>query len=363
MCWRCEHGHEWNATAGSVKRGTWCPTCAANARRSLAALQKLARARRGECLAKTYINAQTAVPWRCAAGHTWSAAPGPIVAGAWCPTCSPSTTKPRSKTRAQLKPRSRTRAQLVAMCGKRGGRVLLDVPDDATVRGQSRATFKCARGHTWTTRVQSVRDGHWCPKCADMDRGRLVALQAFAAERGGRCLAREYIDNSTPMPFECAGGHCWNARPAQAKRRWCPQCVLSARLDLETLQADARARGGRCLASELPDLKKTRIAWVCAKGHRWNATPNTVHKGIWCPMCSGDGTYTLERAREVAAQRGGECLSPSCSRGADPLTWRCSKGHTWVRAAKYVLYFGSWCQRCGRQRAAQTLRARCAATG
>lgn len=26
--WRCKNGHEWSATAGNIKNGSWCPTCA-----------------------------------------------------------------------------------------------------------------------------------------------------------------------------------------------------------------------------------------------------------------------------------------------------------------------------------------------
>ena len=350
--WRCDGGHEWIAEAHSVKRGSWCPVCAGNSRGDLTRLRTLARAHGGRCLATTYVNSRTIVPWRCAEGHIWSAVPGPIVAGTWCPTCS----------RRSISPQNRTYADLAAACHERGGRVLLDLPDDAPVLGQSQATFQCAQGHTWTTLVRSVRRGHWCHECAGVARGDLAALQALAAERGGRCLAPAYIDNRTPIPFECAEGHRWNARPFQVKRTWCPQCAPTARLDLKTLQADARAHGGRCLARELPGRNQP-IEWACDRGHRWMARPTAVHSGTWCPTCRGLGTYTLARAKKVAAQHGGECLSPACSRAVDPLTWRCHKGHMWVAAARNVLRVGSWCPRCGHQRAGKTRRERDEVTG
>jgi len=343
--WRCEAGHEWSAVVHAVKSKTWCPTCAGNSRGSLSRLREVARERGGRCLATVYVNAQTPVPWRCAEGHTWSAVPSAVVARTWCPTCSQ-----RAKA-----PANRTHADLAELCRQQGGRVLLDLPSAAVVRGDSRPTFQCARGHTWTTRVQTVRDGHWCPECAGTVRGDLAKLQALAAERGGRCLATIYIDNRTPIPFECAKGHRWDARPFTIKQSWCPTCAGTRPLDLATLRADARARGGCCLADVLPGRNQP-IEWACAKGHSWMASAKSVHGGSWCPKCRGHGTYTIERAKKVAAVHGGECLSSACSSATDALSWRCRKGHTWISRARNVLYTRSWCPRCGHQRAAESRR-------
>lgn len=344
--WRCEAGHEWQANVNPVKNeGTWCPTCAGNIRGDLEHLQEVARERGGECLATNYVNSRTHVPWRCAEGHTWDAVPSQLVAGHWCPTCS----------RPGRPPRYWTHADLAALCHEHGGRILLNCPDDTRIHGDSKATFRCALGHSWTTTVHIVCNGHWCPECAGVARGNLAALQALAAERGGRCLAPEYINGRTPVPFECAKGHRWNARPSSVKRTWCPHCAPTRRLDLEMLGAVAKARGGRCLADVLPGRDQP-IEWACAEGHRWMARPTRVNAGSWCPKCRGRGTYTLERARTVAAEHGGKCQSPACSRASDRLSWRCREGHTWTASAKCVLSRGSWCPCCGRQRAAASLR-------
>ena len=350
--WRCDAGHVWSATANSTRRGTWCPTCAGNSRGSLSRLREVARERGGKCLASAYLNSRTPVPWCCAEGHTWSAAPSNVVAGGWCRECSYHTRRTRRPTLADL----------VARCREQAGRVLLDLPDDAVVHGDTRATFQCVMGHTWTTAVHVIRSGHWCPECAGVARGGLEALQAIVAGRGGRCLATEYIDNRTPIPFECAEGHRWNARPFVIKRTWCPQCAPTRRLDLTMLRADASARGGRCLADVLPGRDQP-IAWACAQGHHWMARPTDVHAGSWCSQCRGVGTYTLERARKAAARHGGECLSTACTRASDVLSWRCREGHTWTSAAMYVLRIGTWCPRCGRQRGAAKLRESFSATG
>jgi hypothetical protein len=88
LTWRCEHEHEWEARPVSVLQGTWCPVCGHNQRLELSALQKIAAIRGGDCLSQTYVNERTALAWYCAAGHRWSATPGKVKRGSWCPKCA-----------------------------------------------------------------------------------------------------------------------------------------------------------------------------------------------------------------------------------------------------------------------------------
>ena len=49
--------------------------------------QKAANENGGECLAAEYVNSSTPLPWRCAKGHEWKAAPRNVLHYSWCPTC------------------------------------------------------------------------------------------------------------------------------------------------------------------------------------------------------------------------------------------------------------------------------------
>jgi hypothetical protein len=94
--WRCLKGHEWEATASSVKNaGTWCPIFSYDTRSSILGLgfeemQGLARERGGECLSTEYPKGtKKRIRWRCREGHEWESAPAAVKhAGAWCPICS-----------------------------------------------------------------------------------------------------------------------------------------------------------------------------------------------------------------------------------------------------------------------------------
>ena len=52
-------------------------------------MQVLAKDRGGLCLAKTYVNTKAKLRWRCAEGHEWEASANSVKGnGSWCPKCA-----------------------------------------------------------------------------------------------------------------------------------------------------------------------------------------------------------------------------------------------------------------------------------
>lgn len=71
-------------------------------------------------------------------------------------------------------------------------------------------------------------------------------------------------------------------------------------LDIDDCRRAAEFRGGRCLSEEMEkgDLD-TPLEWECAFGHRFEATPRTVLKGgHWCPDCLPAPWRYQEEARK-----------------------------------------------------------------
>jgi len=91
--WRCREGHEWEAKPASVKaQGSWCPSCAPRGRPKLTleAMQKQAQEKGGACLSETYEGSQAKLRWRCREGHEWEATATSVRnLGSWCPNCAP----------------------------------------------------------------------------------------------------------------------------------------------------------------------------------------------------------------------------------------------------------------------------------
>jgi len=88
--WRCEYGHEWNSSLSSVKNAqSWCPDCAGNKRFNIEVAQRVAIERNGLCLSETYVNHTTHLRWRCNRGHEWEATLNNVKnKESWCPDCA-----------------------------------------------------------------------------------------------------------------------------------------------------------------------------------------------------------------------------------------------------------------------------------
>jgi hypothetical protein len=90
--WVCAKGHKWEAKLANIRAGTWCPECGKGAgaksrKLTIEQMQELAMLKGGECLSKTYVNANTKLKWKCEYGHTWETTLGKIKSGTWCPKC------------------------------------------------------------------------------------------------------------------------------------------------------------------------------------------------------------------------------------------------------------------------------------
>jgi hypothetical protein len=54
---------------------------------------------------------------------------------------------------------------------------------------------------------------------------------------------------------------------------------------LREVQLIARNRGGKCLSDNYVSAR-TKLPWECAQEHRWEATPDNIKRGRWCPKCA-----------------------------------------------------------------------------
>lgn len=114
---------------------------------------------------------------------------------------------------------------------------------------------------------------------------------------------------------------------------------------LERIREIAKERGGECLAEHWKG-DSTKIRWKCSKGHEWLAKPNTIKSGRWCLRCAGLAKRTIEEMRQVAAQRGGKCLSVEYVNTQTKLRWRCREGHEWSAKPGNIIHAKSWCPVC-----------------
>jgi len=376
--------------------------------RKLLEMKHLARSRNGWCLSTDYVNGHTRLRWRCRNGHEWLATAESVKnAGTWCATCGAGISEricravfegmfasafPKKKP-AWLQSTRRTRMELdgyseelgiafeyqgvqhfvrnsrfhrgratlerrmaddrrkAALCRKHGI-ILLQIPytvPHAKFEKYIRQSLKTRTTHQHTKEIlkRGSTNNIDLSTLNAYSPARLVEMQELAKKHGGQCLSTNYINNTTKLRWRCEAGHVWEATPVSIKMgNWCHECSGYRRYTLADMQALARKRGGECLATKYHG-NRTKILWRCAKGHLWSTTPGGVVMGAWCPYCANRPPITIKDVRALARTRRGKCLSTQYANAQCKLHFRCAEGHVW-KTNWNRLQQGMWCPVCGK---------------
>ncbi|MEE9378599.1 MAG: hypothetical protein V3V33_11270, partial [Candidatus Lokiarchaeia archaeon] len=212
LIWQCKEGHVWKAKPDHIKRGQWCPNCAGVKKLSIIEMQKLANKKDGKCLSEEYKNIHTKLTWKCKEGHIWKALPSNIKKGHWCPSCAI-----KRITNAQ----KLTIKEMQKLAEEKGGKCL----SDHYVNARTKLIWQCKEGHVWKAKADHIKNGHWCPKCAGVEKLTLNDMHELARKKEGKCLSEEYINAQTKIIWQCKEGHIWKATPNKIQSgRWCPLC-------------------------------------------------------------------------------------------------------------------------------------------
>lgn len=193
-------------------------------------------------------------------------------------------------------------------------------------------------------------------------------MEAIAHSRGGQCLSVKYINQKSPLWWECGKGHRWSASADQVKGSknkkgtWCRECSKARvaeerRQTVEDLQELARSRGGEFLSTESKGSGINHL-WSCSNPDHpsFEMRPGSVTQGQWCPKCRGNARPAMPELDELArSMRGNDkarCLSPSYVNSTSPLRWTCGvEGHDdFEKSMRAVKHDRSWCSKCRKKK-------------
>lgn len=347
--WQCAQGHQFSLTLSHVLRGQWCARCSRTPPKDNADMKALAALRGGKFISPRYINSRTEYIWECAEGHRWSSVPGSIQQGGWCPQCSGTLgerlVRSHFEQLFQDKFPSQKPRWLINSCGNR---MQLD-----GYCARLRLAFEYHGQQHFKSVPYFQRNQHSFSRRRSDDQRKRELCRA----RGIRLIE---------VPFEITVGRMKGYILRECRRAGVRipfgakdlpvniQDVFFLRR-MQAVQEMASAKDGRCL-SKVYRGSNCKLEFECRDHHSFWMSPTTVQQGHWCPVCAvarrvdRQRKHTIEEMHELAASRGGKCLSTKYTSTEEYLVWRCDKhDHTW-RAPGMRILRGHWCKKCGANR-------------
>lgn len=411
LLWECKHGHQWEASFSSIKKGkkeTWCPICFPRTK-TIEYAKQIILERNGELLNGTYKNMCSVLEVKCEKGHIWKTNYKNLKSNHWCKVCAGS--------KLTLED-----AQQIAF--KRDGKCLSTV----YVNNSGPLLWECRYGHQWKATLGAVRTGNkgkgsWCPECASglyericrkyletifnksfpkvrpiwliNDNNNRLELDGYCEELGVAFEhnGTQHYDSETYFKEDFNG----RKRNDECKLQLCqqynvkiiiiPELFTIMKLDnlkdfiksefirlnieipksfddisindmglysskIDEFKELAIKKGGKLLSTKYLGNSK-KLLWQCVFGHKWMAQPSSIKIGSWCPKCHfkkiGENfqKYTIEDMQEIAKKHGGKCLSEKYSH-KEKLVWQCSCGNIWKAIPSPIIYRNSWCPKCSK---------------
>jgi hypothetical protein len=234
--WRCDQGHEWQATVSNRKQGSNCPYCAGKAvcnDNCLATLNpglaKQWHPTKNDKLTPSDVtrNSHKKVWWECSNGHKWEAKIEDRNYGRGCPYCSKRAAACNDNCLATLN------SDLAKQWHPTKNGSL--TPDNVTLHSNKKVWWVCDKGHEWEAVINNRNTGQGCPYCA----GKAVC--------NDNCLA-----TLNPGLIE----------------EWHP------------------TKNGSLTPADVARNSHKKVWWKCKKGHEWQARIQDRNYGSGCPKCN-----------------------------------------------------------------------------
>ncbi len=294
----------------------------------------------GKCLSKEYVSIHSKLLWECEFGHIWRASPANIKCGKWCPVCSQN--------------KKLTLQDCIYFAKSKDGYCR----STKYVNSATALKWECKFGHIWKANFNNVKSKNsWCPICnthVGENICRLFFEQFFKKpfskakpkwlrKKSGSLLELDGFNSELKIAFEYQGiqhyeidGFFIKTQKQLDKRKeddllkqklcsennvllilipyfnnhvnlksitdiinnilieygFIPRDIF---LDLTKLYSDkiqkykelAKNRDGECLSNIYINYN-TKLIWKCKNGHIWTAIGYSIERGHWCPDCAGN---------------------------------------------------------------------------
>ncbi len=238
--WKCDKGHEWQATIANRNNGNACPYCASQ--KVLKGYNDIQTV--NPILAKEWnyekngdlkpehfmINSHNKVWWKCSKGHEWQVTIANRTNGCGCPYCS---------GRKVLKNYNDLQTVNPALAKEWNYEKNGDLKTEQfTANSNKKVWWKCDKGHEWQASINNRNKNRGCPYCVN------------------KKTLKGYNDLQTGNPKLAIE---WN-----------------------------HEQNGDLKPEHFTAGSSKKVWWKCDKGHEWQATIAHRNYGCGCPICMSE---------------------------------------------------------------------------
>ena len=305
--WKCNKGHEWQASINHRVKGNKCPICLG--KKVLVGYNDLAS--QNPDLARQWhplkngtfqptdvsVNSGKKVWWKCDYGHEWKAVIAKRTSGQGCPICS------NQMVQVGINDFETQYPEIAAQWHPSKNNNLL--PKNVTAGSHKKVWWICKHGHEWKASIDQRVKGSGCPVCS----GRIVLAGFNDLATSNPNIARQwnYAKNSNltlqdvsrgsdkKVWWICDKGHEWMASVnKRTNGEGCPFCsghrVFPGFNDLETVRPDISKqwhpiKNGELTPKDVTAGSHKKVWWLCEFGHEWEAVIKSRTSGRGCPIC------------------------------------------------------------------------------
>ena len=214
------------------------------------------------------------------------------------------------------------------------------------INNSTKMLIECEHKHQWEIHFGNIKAGRWCPYCS----GKLFYIEDIAKILSENFPGYKLITGNKKknLEIECDKGHVFfkDFVDVRNNNRICPECI---RLQMPTIESirefiDNNHPGGSCLSEKFVACEK-KLLFQCKNKHTWETLFRNIQKGHWCPHCIINKKKDIEFIKNFVKEKyGGECLSEEYINKDHKLKLRCKQGHEWE--SSYGVFRECWCPIC-----------------
>lgn len=302
--WKCNKGHEWEATVDKRSSGKGCPYCSG---RLVSDDNRLSLLNPNVAKTWDYVKNNPLTPddvsfssnknywWICENGHSWQASCNSRNSGNGCPYCS-GRIATKENNLLLVNPE---------LCDEWDYDKNDDlIPECFTSHSSKSVWWKCKNGHSYKKSIAKRTAGYGCPVCSN--RTIIVGVNDLKSTMPNLANEWNYEKNSPLLPehthagstrkvwWKCKKGHEWEASIVnRARGRNCPYCAGKIASDEWSLEIKAPwllkewdyEKNKPFLPKEYTPYSNKKVWWKCELGHNWYASINKRINGSKCPTC------------------------------------------------------------------------------